>query len=427
MGQACYLDIKDKKVLTTEVTYEDLVILYQQYIDKYGKVPTFHTCDSKHNMPQGRIINKVIEKQGITYNDFLLQFGKVSHVRTENKENYDKYVKRFKEVSEEIGHTLRANELINNPCGLPNQTWFVKNCPDKNVKTYNDFVKWCGYKSNKLEKDKEEVIKSLIELEKQLGRPITKNDIKTSTVGFSLIVLTRMFGGLNKAKEEIGLMKTPPSVTPKPFEYYKNKIDKITDILKEKTDRDFITWGDIENIKYDYPDLKCEHKTLTKAFNQQGIDIFAYIKTRGFLMSKNSLGKSYTFDDGERVMSAMEYDFSKFLRELGFEYKKTYFRDIKYSTFSDETTKINCDYKIMTNNKPLYIEIAGIIHGFEDWRTHKYSSKRETEYQQKMLKKEKLLIDNNCQFIFLFDREMYNGNFKNILMKKIEEMRDDTN
>lgn len=81
----------------------------------------------------------------------------------------------------------------------------------------------------------------------------------------------------------------------------------------------------------------------------------------------------------------------------------------------------------MTNNKPLYIEIAGIIHGFEDWRTHKYSSKRETEYQQKMLKKEKLLIDNNCQFIFLFDREMYNGNFKNILMKKIEEMRDDTN
>ena len=32
MGKAIYLDVGGRKVLTTEVTYEDLVILYKQYI-----------------------------------------------------------------------------------------------------------------------------------------------------------------------------------------------------------------------------------------------------------------------------------------------------------------------------------------------------------------------------------------------------------
>ena len=75
MGKAIYLDVADRKVLTTQITYDDLVILYKQYIEKYGEVPTFSKCNSKHNMPQGRIINRVISEKGITYNDFLLQFG----------------------------------------------------------------------------------------------------------------------------------------------------------------------------------------------------------------------------------------------------------------------------------------------------------------------------------------------------------------
>lgn len=84
-------------------------------------------------MPQGRIITRVLKENSITYNDFLLQFGKVSHVRTESKD-YDLYVKRFKEVSDNIGHALCGNELMNNKYGLPNPIWFVKYCPDKNVK-----------------------------------------------------------------------------------------------------------------------------------------------------------------------------------------------------------------------------------------------------------------------------------------------------
>ena len=86
MATPVKLKVGNKEVKSTEVIYDDLVILYQQYIDDYGEVPVYSKCDSKHNMPQGRIITRVLKENNVTYNDFLLQFGKVSHVRTESKD-----------------------------------------------------------------------------------------------------------------------------------------------------------------------------------------------------------------------------------------------------------------------------------------------------------------------------------------------------
>ena len=422
MGQAKLLDVAGQQVLTTEVTYDDLVILYKQYIEKYGEVPIFSKCDAKHNMPQGRIINRVIADKGITYNDFLLQFGKVSHVRTESKD-YDLYVKRFKEISDRVGHALVQKELFNNEYGLPNPTWFVKYCPDKNVKTYDDFVLWCGYESNKLKKDDELVGQKLIELEKKLGRHITKYDITLENVGFTEIVVTRIYGSLNKAKEKLGLLPTPPSAQPLPFEYYRNELDIILDNIKSHTDRKYISWGDIESEINNPKHL--EHKTLTKSFKREGIDIFAYIKSKGFMMNPSNFSFHYTFDDGECVVSSMEYEFSSYLRSLGFEYKKGYYRNILYKTFSDEQSKMNCDYKIMIDGTPLYVEIAGIIYNCKDdsWRDHKFASKKENEYRDKMIKKEKRLIESGQHFLFLFKTEMFNDEYKTILQNEINRIR----
>lgn len=418
------LIVGDKRVNTTDVTYEDLIILYKQYIDTYGEVPIFSRCDTKHNMPQGRIINRVISEKGITYNDFLLQFGKVSHVRTESKD-YDIYVKRFKEISDKLGHTLVQNELFNNHYGLPNPNWFVKHCPDKSVKTYDDFVKWCGFESNKLEKDRDFVINTLINLEKELDRPITRGDISLEKTGFSMIVLTRMFGGLTNAKKELGLMKTLPN-QPLSFEYYRSLLDNILENIKNSTDRDCISWADIESEIHN--PSSTEHKTFTKAFKREGIDIFAYIKSKGFTMNPSRYSYHYTFDDGERIVSTMEYEFSKYLRSLGFIYNKDYFRDVMYKTFSDEKSKMNCDYKIMINGIPLYVEIAGMIYDClnESWHDHIFASKQENQYRDKMIKKEQRLIENNCNFLFLFKFEMFNNKYREILQDKINEIRQES-
>ncbi len=77
MGKLIYLDIEDRKVLATKITYEDLIILYNQYIKKYEKIPRFDKCNAEHNMPCQNIIKKVIKNHGISYNEFLLQFGDV--------------------------------------------------------------------------------------------------------------------------------------------------------------------------------------------------------------------------------------------------------------------------------------------------------------------------------------------------------------
>lgn len=80
MGQPIYLNVGNRKVLTTNVTYDDLIVLYKQYIEKYGEVPTFSSCDSKHNMPQGRIIKRIVENPDITikcytFNPFIISRG----------------------------------------------------------------------------------------------------------------------------------------------------------------------------------------------------------------------------------------------------------------------------------------------------------------------------------------------------------------
>ena len=417
------LKVGNKQIQSTNVTYDDLIVLYKQFIDTYGEVPVYAKCDSKHNMPQGRIITRVLKENNVTYNDFLLQFGKVSHVRTESKD-YDLYVNKYIQLSKERGSYIQSTELYNNHLGLPNPTWFVKYCPDDNVKDFTDFVKWCGFDVH-YALSKEYVSEKLIELEKQLGRPIIKDDIKYEKVGFSEIVLNRLFGSISKAKEEIGLMPTPTDKPLYPFKYYKNTLTEALNNLYHETGRKFLTWYDLESNKYHKNNI--EHKSMAKAFKREGLNVFAYIKSLGFEMNPNNFSFKYTFDDGERVVSTMEFDFSTYIRSIGYEYNKSYFRDIMYKTFtnSDKKRKINCDYCIiLPNGEKLYVEIAGVIYNDKNdsWRTKDYKYKKHTSYQQKMLYKEKILIENKCNYLFLFPYEMKNGDYKNILQNKINEI-----
>jgi hypothetical protein len=416
MGNAVYLDVNGKQILSTDVTYQDLVWLYTDFKEKHGRLPRTSEGLAKNNLPQQRIIKRVLENIGITYNDFMLQFGKIQHIRADIK-NYDFYIKRFKDVSDKLGRALLSGELINNTYGLPSASWLAKNCPDKSVVTYDDFVKWLGYESNKLQKNDEDVANKLIALEKQLGRPITRNDITLENVGFSNIVITRIWGSLGKCKKELGLMKTLP-IQPKPFEYYKNLLDEILDNISSSTDRRIISWKDIESKKYN-PTMT-EHKTFAKSFKSANVDIFSYIKSKGFMMNPSNFSFHYTFDNGERVLSSMEYDYSLFLQSLGYVYNNTYKRDILYRTFIPNLnkTKANCDYVICKDDIFYYIEIAGVIH--KDWETAIYSSKQETDYQNKMFQKKEWLESAGVKYLFLFPEDFQNDKYKDIAMNFLQ-------
>lgn len=421
MGNAVYLNVNGNKVLSTKITYNDLIWLYDNFKNTYGKLPTTNDGKAKYNMPQQRIIKRVLEDNDVTFNDFMLQFGKVNHVRTESKD-YELFLERYKTICSDVGCALNTQELTNNAFGLPSANWFIKYCPEKAVKSYDDFVLWCGFKSNKLKMDDGEIAGKLIKLEEDLGRPIIRSDITLDKVGFSMIVVNRIWGGLNNAKKALGLKKTAPN-QPKSFEYYNQKLlETLGEIYLDKG-RKIISWADIENPKYD--EFPTDHTTYTKAFKREGIDFFTYIKSLGYEMNYgNKMGNVNTFSDGERTMSIYEYDFSKFLREdLHMEYNKDYCRDVMYKTFTDIKSKIDCDYVININNKLLYIEIAGVIYNTKsnEWKNVIYKTKRENSYRDNMIFKESLLLKNNKAYLFLFPYDMLSGNYKEKLKQFIKE------
>lgn len=242
-------------------------------------------------------------------------------------------------------------------------------------------------------------------LEKKLGRPIKRTDITQSKVGFSSIVINRIWGSLSNCKKELGLMEQTFSHS-KDFSIYKNALDKTIDEFKNNYNRTFITWDDIENH------TNIEHRTFLKAFNNKNIDLFTYIKSKGLMMNPSNFSLHYTFDDGERVLSVKEYDFSNYLKSLGLKYNVDYFRDIKYKDFCNLNykTKINCDYKI--GNK--YIEIAGMIT--ENWETCEYHSTIEQNYKNKLIYKKSLLDENNIDYLFLYPEDFKNNNYKQKLL-----------
>ena len=395
-----------------ELDLNDITILFQQFVDKNGHYPFAKECIIENNVPHSKILKRIVDENNIVLTEWQTKFGKVGHVRC-YKEHYDFYVKRFKEESNKLGRALKSEELTNNTMSLPSASWLAENCPDNNVKTYDDFVKWCGYESNKLIKDDEQVANVLIELENKLNRPLIKEDITIENLGFTIIVINRIWGSWNNCKKALSLrdIEHKPLNT---FEYYKNKLDILLDMIYQSHKRKIISWRDIEDCQYG--EHRLDHKTILKAFQREKMDFYKYVLSKGFVFKPNSWGMTEYSADGEKLKSIYEIDFSNYLNMLGFKYKNGYERDVMYKQFCniDYDTKMNCDYVIHKDNEDYYIEIAGILYSEKDLdKVNK--GKRKEIYRQKMNKKIDALSKSNVKSLILYSYDMKTGKYKEIV------------
>lgn len=393
-----------------ELTYNDVKYLYDEYYRTYGKYLSSKSQVVSNNVPHSKILARVLKEQGITLNDWQNSYGLISHVRSDPK-HYDIYLKKFKDLYVEKG-CIRYNELIKNNLGLPNPNFFIKYCPDKSVKDYVSFIRWCGFKHNKI-KEKEDIVNALIEYENNINRPITKDDLCVDKIGFSEIVIKRLWGTFSKCKEELGLIKTQMNRELYTFEEYKKKIDdRLDEIIKVKG-RTTITWNDLETkIGYETPPL--EHHSVYKKFNNVGMDYAEYFIKKGFRFIPSSYGHSQMFPDGEKTKSNFEYDYSTFLREIGFNYNDGYTRDVMYKLFCnglDDNSKMNCDYKVTYNDKDYYIEIAGILESEDDLYAD-LTDDTDIKYRDKMIIKRDLLKKSNINYLFLYSKDMNDDSYK---------------
>lgn len=416
-------DVKGIYKTGTELTYDDVKCLYEEFYNTYGKYPTVKFQTMKYNVPHNKILARVLDEQGVTLNDFQNHFGVVAHVRSDPK-NYDAYVEKFKDLYRNNIITSEQN-LYNNKYGLPNPNFFVKYCPDKSVDSFLSFIKWCGLKHCKI-KEKEDIINVLIEYENKIGRPITKYDITVDNIGFSEIVITRLWGSFSKCKEELGLLETKMGVEIYSFEEYLNRIDlRLNEIISLKN-RNVISWKDLES-RIGYKSNPIDHHSVFRKFKEKNLDFGEYLVSKGFIFNPGSYGHSQMFSDGEKTKSNFEYDYSMFLREIGFKYNDGYVRDVMYKKFCRglaSNSKINCDYKVSYNNKDYYIEIAGILKSEADYSAE-ITNDINAAYRDKMILKKKILEDSNVNYLILYADDMNNDSYKSktkefLGIKKVE-------
>lgn len=408
---AVILDIYGRKTVSTDVTLQDIYDLYQIFIDTYGHFPITTELDSKHNMPQMRIVQRVLASSNVPYSDLCLKLGKTSHARSAAKD-YPIYEQRLKDYVKVNGCAPSSGELTK--LGLPSAKWLISNCGVAGVTTWLEYLAHLKLPACKTY-TQGEVVDILREYQDRVGRPLLAKDLRTSSSPVSGIVVQRLFGSWSQCKQQLGLLPTPP-YQPPPFEFYRNRLSDVVDAIVKETGRHEITWRDIESPYYS-PSPCANHKTYAGAFAREGKDIREFLKELGVTMAPSLFSFHYTFDDGELVRSSMEYDVSLFLRRCGLRYQKDYLRDYAYKNFTDGTGKINCDYYFPDILGGCCIEVAGIIYepAEANWREHQYASQQEMAYRDKMVRKEQLLSDAEVPFLFVFRDDMHNGNYINIV------------
>lgn len=424
----CGIDIIVNGVIkkTMELTYEDIVWLCKDFYNKNNKYPSGHDFCIKNNLPQQRIVSRLIKERGLTYADFWNSLGKTKHVRAEI-ENYDIYIHKFKEYCNK-NHVLTSRELFCNKLGLPSYSWFVENCPDKNVKNYSDFLKWCGYNPNIIIYEKEYISQQLINYEKELNRAIKREDITCKKIGFSLNCINRIWGSLYNCRKELNLKE--PKLTQlktKSFLDIKNNLDGILDKIKNEENRvDILLVEDISKTKYD-EFFQFDLKSYVRKFHENNMDLKQYIINKGFRLIGSGCGINIVLRNGEHVRSILEYYFTGFLmNELNLKYNKDYFRDVQYKYFTNTNSRMNCDYLIKIRNKYIYVEIAGILNECNalNWESYFFEDEFKTRYQDSLKRKKQLLDENNCDYVFLFPCDIESKKYKNIIKYYITKEED---
>ena len=306
--------------------------------------------------------------------------------------------------------------------GLRNSRWFIEHCNNPKVKDYNSFMEYeVGIMPNYLA-SKEMLIQKVLDFCKKNNRDnVYRKDFETGMIGFSVSTVQSVFGSMANMKTELGMKPHIGGIDrKKSIEYIKECIISFCNFIKSEHKN---TCSFSQMNKY-FLLNNMEIKTQTcqkRLFEEENISLRNFLLNNGIELTKMGRGLYFKFEDGEQTFSIYEYEFSLFLRNLGYIYNKDYFRDIKYSKFdNDVSTNINIDYIIYLNNGVFFVEIAGVLRDYENF----YRDDREItssyikeKYRKSLKYKEDILLKNNLNYKILFPNKY--KDFKEIILEKI--------
>ena len=288
-----------------------------------------------------------------------------SQVERGFKEQYSKKecLDRLSELSSKLGRRPSCVE-IDSTDGFPSTMVFRRH-----FKTLNNAYELLGFSIVKGHRySKQDCIDELNRVMKEIGQVPTREDfIKHSNM--SVGVIRRQFGNWNNLLKEIGMELSMPKWTD----------DELRHFLLEfyKTDGRVPIQEDFcgDNGKPHYSAYYVHFGSWTNA-----------LKSVGFKKETSV----YISNCGHKCYSVMEQYVCNYLHKNNIEHMKEVFYPLH---IFNPNKKMRCDWVI----NGVYIELCGLI--------------RREEYRKKMLRKEKILQDNNLPYLFLLPTDI----------KKLEE------
>lgn len=265
---------------------------------------------------------------------------------------------------------------------------------------------------------KSDVTKIILNMAEAKDEPLCCEDFDGTTtdthIGIRLI--WKYFGTVQNMQKELGLPVTSDSRILQDDELLSD-IHHVCDTVFKNENRKLITSSDFE--KYSVYKEVSRYNTRCKKI---GFSLRSYIEDYGYEYQQCGRGMNFKFEDGEITVSKYEYDFSLFLRNNGFVFGKTYFRNIYYKSIdADYNGSMTCDYKIIFKNKIVYIELAGILGNSTYQNAYinntVIKSKSKEEYRQKLNRKREMFERNGLEYYILLPFEMNEEKYNKILMK----------
>jgi len=392
--------LRGKYISVNKLSLNDLNFLVDEFKDRNGYFPVVIDFNNSNNLPCWEYTSNFLQHNNISINEFFDKPDQIHRIRNVRPQVYfyDKYIEKFKSYFIEKGY-IGYGDLSN--IDLPNANWLIKNCPNKEVKTYNQFIEWCGFKPH-INISKEKAIEIIYLMQSELNRPICAEDFKNPQEGeLGIRTVRRIWGETHIMQKELGLQITGKHADRYNINELKKSLNDLCDRILLNENRNIITYDEIRN--YCNPS---DVKTYERYFQDElKCSLRDYLKTIGFDLPKEGNGMNFTFNDGEKVRSQFEFYFSSYLRNnLNLQYNINYIRDVKYKTFTQCSKNSNCDYVINYKGRKIYVEVVGILKPEKKttFRTDVYNSKSKEKYRHNLVDKENMFINAGLEYYILF-------------------------
>jgi len=328
-------DIKvgDKYKSPRSINMNDLKIIFSEFYKIHNRYPTSEDFNTGNNeMPSFQKVTSILKLNNTSWSEYLISEYNIFYPDI-NK--YNDYMNKFKEISNELKRPLKYHELLHNNYQLPTANWFVKYCPNKNVKDYNQFIEYIGYKP-RYNISKELAIKMILELKNKLNRPIMLEDFnninKDNDIGIKTI--NNHWGTMNKMKEELGLEIIQESMIDrqrskeemiKDMKIFINQLGRLPSTKEVNDNKDMVNactyfnyFGGINNVFLSLGHIPNKKDISQHLTNEEIIKVYKdFIEDLDITPTYEFCKKVYELPSPRTVIRRLKCSWNEFMESLG--------------------------------------------------------------------------------------------------------------